>query len=92
MTIRPLNNWFIGTIGGYPFQVKVTEEESPFGIMDGRIIKLFIIEKPNGENHGKKEIVSYERGWDKEPASKESDELVDALYEFFQQRMDEEPF
>lgn len=92
MTIRPLNNWFTGTIGGYPFQVKVTEEESPFGIMDGRIIKLFITEKPNGEKHGKEELISYERGWNKKPASKEADELVDALYEFFSQRMDEDSF
>lgn len=91
MTIQPMNNWYVGTIGGYPFQVKVTEEDSPFGIMDGRIIKLFITEKPIGDEPGTEEIVSYERGWGQNPTTDEADELVDALYEYFQQRMDQEP-
>ena len=89
MTIQPMNNWFVGTIGGHPFQVKVTDEDSSFGILDGRIIKLFITEKPEGENRGDEEIVSYERGWDQEPTTKEAEELVDALYEYFEQRMDQ---
>ena len=84
MTIKPVNNWFIGTIGGYAYQVKVTAENSSFGIQDGRIIKLFVTEQPTDENPGKTEIVAYERGWSKYPETTEHEEILDALYEYFQ--------
>lgn len=84
MTIKPVNNWYIGTIGGYPFQVKVTENDSPFGIDNGRIIKLFVTDKPVDDNHGGKEIIAYERGWSIYPEQKEHEEIIDALNEYFQ--------
>ncbi len=91
MKIWKENNWHLGMIGGYPFQVKVTDEDSEWGIDNGRIIKLFITEKPDGENKGDEEIVSYERGWDKYPENNaEHEELIDALVEFFQNRMDDD--
>ena len=87
----PEGNWFTGSIGGYPFQVKVTDEDSAWGIDNGRIIKLFITEKPEGENKGDKEIVAYERGWSTYPEDNpEYEDLIDALYEYFQNHSDEE--
>lgn len=91
MIIKKECNWFTGSIGGYPFQVKVTDEDSVWGIDNGRIIKLFITEKPEGENKGDKEIVAYERGWSTYPEDNpEYEDLIDALYEYFQNHSDEE--
>ena len=92
MTIRKYENWFLGNIGdGYSFQVKVTEEDSVWGIDNGRIIKLFITEKPKGENKGDKEIIGYERGWYKYPENNSAhEELIDALCEYFAQHLDGE--
>ncbi len=84
ITIKPVNNWYVGTVGGYPFQAKVTEEDSIFGIDDGRIIKLFVTEKPADDNPGSKEIIAYERGWSTCPSTSEHEEILDALYEYFQ--------
>ena len=84
MTIKPVNNWFIGTIGGYSYQVKVSAEDSAFGIQDGRIIKLFVTEQPTDESPGKTEIIAYERGWSTYPTTSEHEEILDALYEYFQ--------
>ena len=90
MTIKREGNWFVGVIGGCSFQTKVTDEGSAWGISDGRIIKLFVTSKPTDENPGREEIISYERGWDKLPETNEAEEIADALYEYFQQRLDEE--
>ena len=85
INIEPTDNWYTGTIGGYPFQVKVTEEGSEWGIDNGRIIKLFITTESGDE------IVSYERGWDKYPENNlEYIALIDALCEYFANRMDKE--
>jgi len=85
MTIEPRSNWFVGTIGDCSFEVKVTEEDSQWGINNGRIIKLFIL-APNGD-----EMVSYERGWDIYPENNpEYETLIDALSEYFANRMDKE--
>ena len=84
MTIKPVNNWFVGTISGYSYQVKVTAEDSPWGINEGRIIKLFVTDMPTDENPGKPEIIAYERGWSVYPKTSEHEEVLDALYEYFQ--------
>ena len=85
INIEPTDNWYTGTIGGYPFQVKVTEEGSEWGIDNGRIIKLFITTESGDE------IVSYERGWDKYPENNlDYIALIDALCEYFANRMDKE--
>ena len=84
-------NWYIGTIGGYPFQAKVATEDSPWGINDGKIIKLAINEKPTEENRSRKELVWFERGWVQEPKDNpEVEDVLDALYEYFQNHVDEE--
>jgi len=91
MIIKPVNNWYIGTIGGFPFQAKVTAEDSEWGIDNGRIIKLFITKPPEGESRGGEEIVSYERGWDVYPENNpEYEDLIDALHEYFQNHCEEE--
>lgn len=90
MTIKRVGNWFLGVIDGCSFQVKVTEKDSEWGISGGRIIKLFVTEMPNGENPGREEIISYERGWGKYPETVGGEDIADALYEYFQQHLDEE--
>ena len=84
-------NWYIGTIGGYPFQIKVACEDSEWGIDNGRIIKLFVSEKPTEDHPVKKEVISYERGWDLYPeGNQELEDVIDALHEYFQNHLDEE--
>ena len=84
MSITPVNNWYIGTISGYSYQVKVSSEKSPWGISGGRIIKLFVTEMPTDDKPGKEEIITYERGWSTYPSTTEHEEILDALYEYFQ--------
>ena len=84
-------NWYLGVIGGYLFQVKVAEEDSPFGLNEGRIIKLFVKAKPSEDQPGDKTVIAFERGWSCYP--KDDHELLnvlDALYEYFQNHIDEE--
>ena len=47
MIIRREGNWFTGSIDSYPFQVKVAEEDSPWGIME--------------HSFGKKDAITLER-------------------------------
>ena len=53
--------WLIGTVDEYPFEAKVCDTASGFGIDHGRVIKLYAC-KDRGQ-----EIFSFERGWDKYP-------------------------
>ncbi len=85
------SSWYLGVIGGYPFQCKVAGEDSPFGIDEGRIIKLFVKSKPTDDQPGDKTVIAYERGWSCYP--KDNHELLDvldALFEYFQNHVDEE--
>lgn len=54
------------TINGikYEFYAKVYDEGNRFGINGGRISKLSIYE---WEPEGRREILSYDRGWDTKP-------------------------
>lgn len=90
MTIKRAGDWFLGVIDGCSFQVKVTAEDSEWGISGGRIIKLLVTATPDGENPGREEIISYERGWGKFPDTEQGELIADALYEYFRQRLDEE--
>lgn len=58
----------------YSFCAKVFDEESEFGIRNGRVSKLFVREKNAA-------IVAYDRGWDVRPAS-EHKELYKSLMKF----------
>ena len=53
--------WLFGTVDEYPYQAKVCDEPSGFGIDYGRVIKLHAF-KGRGQ-----EIFAFERGWDKYP-------------------------
>ena len=91
MHIQREGNWFTGTIAGYPFQVKAATENSAWGIDNGRIIKLFVTEKPEdpSSKYGK-ELISYERGWDIYPEPGELEDIIDAFVEFFANDLDKE--
>lgn len=54
--------WLTGMADEYPYEAKVCDEASSFGIDCGRVIKLHI-----GGRHSSEEIAAYERGWDKYP-------------------------
>ena len=54
--------WLVGMIDEYPFEAKVCDEASGFGIDCGRVIKLHI-----GSRHSSDDVAAYERGWDKYP-------------------------
>ena len=91
MRIQREGNWFTGTIAGYPFQVKVTVEGSAWGIDNGRIIKLFVTEKPEGSSSKYlNELISYERGWGIYPEPGELEDIVDAFVEYFANDLDKE--
>lgn len=52
------NNWVSGTYQGHPFEAKVYEDPSHYGIKDGHVSKLFV-RAPEGEV-----IFNYDRGMD----------------------------
>lgn len=54
--------WLLGAVDDYPFEAKVCDEASGFGIDCGRVIKLHIRGK-----QASGEIAAYERGWDRFP-------------------------
>lgn len=54
--------WLVGMIDEYPFEAKVCDEASGFGIDCGRVIKLHI-----GSRRSSDDVAAYERGWDKYP-------------------------
>lgn len=51
-------NWVVGTFKGYKFEAKIFSVRSVFGINEGRISKLMIIDQ-NGEW-----LFNYDRGMD----------------------------
>lgn len=63
--------WLKGTVDDFIFQAKVCDESSGFGINGGRVIKLHV-EQSRGEMLPK-EIIAFERGWDKRPKGKYKD-------------------
>lgn len=84
-------NWYIGIIGGFSFQVKLSTSDSLFGIDGGRIIKLFITAKPSNESPGVTVVAAYERGWILHPKDDQILlDVLDALFEYFQNHIDEE--
>jgi len=84
MTIHKEGAWYLGTISGHAFGVKLASEDSAFGINEGRIIKMFVSSQLSAEGPGKVDAVSFERGWLHKPETREYEEIADALYEFFQ--------
>ncbi|GHU82585.1 hypothetical protein FACS1894196_1130 [Clostridia bacterium] len=71
--------WTIDTKVGYDYWVKHYEEgSSEFGIDGGRISKLTI--RRHGE---RKDLASYDRGWDMEPATDEIKAICDLVLQKF---------
>lgn len=56
----------------YKVTYKQFEEGSEFGINEGRISKLTI-------NLGKEKLANYDRGWDIEPADKDTKAVLEVL-------------
>ena len=84
-------SWYLGIIGGYPFQVKLSACDSMFGIDGGRIIKLFVTAKPDQDSPGVTVVAAYERGWILHPKEDRNLlDVLDALFEYFQNHVDEE--
>ena len=54
--------WKHGELNGFKWCIKVYGDGSEFGIDNGRISKLWIQRKSNGEP-----VVNYDRGWDIKP-------------------------
>ena len=48
--------------GEFYFNAKVFNDNSEFGIKEGRVSKLFIFHEPH-KYRFEKEVVSYDRGW-----------------------------
>ena len=69
--------WVIGAINQYPFEAKVYDKGSPFGIDTGRVVKLAI-----ASNQQSREVVGYERGWETYPETRELEDMMEALLQF----------
>ncbi|WP_297419750.1 hypothetical protein [Clostridium sp.] len=54
-------NWVSGVVEDYKFEAKLFDEGSVFGIDEGRVSKLSILDNKNVW------LVNYDRGWDIEP-------------------------
>ncbi len=66
-------NWVSGTVGDYRFNAKLFDEDSTFGINNGRVSKLSIWNediRQKEQNFFAGCIVNYDRGWDIKPVKK----------------------
>lgn len=81
-TMGQQNGWMSGTIeGGYEWEAKVYKEPSEFGINGGRVSKLYIWPAGQGQAPA---LVSYDRGWDKEPETPEVKANFKALLNYLE--------
>ena len=67
--------WTAGRIGGYKFEVKRFDDQSVYGINEGRISKLFVRRESD-----RTVVANFDRGWDVEPETNDAQEIVDMLY------------
>lgn len=65
----------VATIDGKNYEIQLVrfDEPSQYGIRNGRISKLWIADAD------RKEIVNYDRGWDKRPATATVKAIVNAI-------------
>ncbi len=66
--------WYYGTAGEYAFEAKVYGEPSIFGIDEGRISKLWMMQPP-----GWTPVATYDRGWDRLPRTQEQIDCLQAI-------------
>jgi hypothetical protein len=73
--------WKNGTIDVngklYDYQAKVYDEGSRFGIGGGRVSKLLV--KRTEDKYWNNPVVSYDRGWDVEPADYGARKALEAV-------------
>lgn len=78
------NGWIDGIINEFRFQAKIYDENSRFGIENGRVSKLTVWdEQKRKSGSGSGDILSYDRGWDKKPSSSEHNNILRALMGYF---------
>lgn len=68
--------WKQGKLDDCEYWVKSYDEPSIFGVSEGRISKLTV--KRDGN-----EIINFDRGWDKEPATTEDREVLSRILEMY---------
>lgn len=73
--------WVDGHINGLRFQAKIYGTGSRFGINEGRVSKLAVWDESN-RHLG--DLLSYDRGWDKQPADDYQRKLLQALLEYLE--------
>jgi hypothetical protein len=71
--------WIEGTINGLKFNAKVFDEGSEFGINEGRVSKLYILDEAQ-----RKIVLNYERGWDVRPKTAADRRTLAALLEYLE--------
>ncbi len=69
--------WYTGTVDGCWFQAKVYDQPSTFGIHEGRISKLLLRDEAGTV------IASYDREWERLPATVAGLDFVQALLDYF---------
>ena len=67
--------WYVGTVGSFYFEALVFAEPSKYGIDDGQVSKLLILDKPRRQ--GGRELACYERGWELRPEDAEASLATD---------------
>jgi hypothetical protein len=78
--------WLEGAVNRYPgytFKAKVYDAGSVFGIGQGRISKLQV-------RRGDREVMSYDRGWDLQPASRRDRKVLQEILSGFPDRQRDE--
>jgi hypothetical protein len=73
--IKESPGWYCGEAEGYPFEAKVCDVRSEYGIDDGRVIKLFIHKKDGTGDL----LADYQRGWDIYPHNKKTEAIANRL-------------
>ena len=77
------DNWIKGTKGRYKICAKVFNEQSDFGVMNGRISKIQVCDTSQPHWGFEGCYMNYDRGWDIYPKDDDTREFVDALLEAF---------
>lgn len=71
-------NWCNGTCGDYWFEAKLFDTGSMFGINDGRVSKLHIVDA------NRNSVVEYDRGWGLKPKKGDIKEAYTAILAFLE--------
>jgi hypothetical protein len=75
------DNWVKGYVGKFKFCAKIFNEQSTYGISDGRISKLQICDTSQEHWGFDKCYINYSRGWDIRPTTKEALAFLNKMLE-----------